>query len=330
MTRRRHSCAPAVHLAAAALSLALAAPIRAAQPADCPTWAPDLAGCDRHGRYDGFVKPVTAPYLFEDPFVTTGLYVWGVFHDFPRGSVFQGGDLTVVAVAARFALTDRLAILATKDGWADLDPGLSILGHPEGFTNITLGVKYALIDDPEHQFILTPVLRFETPAGARDVFQGHDEGIWIPGISLAKGFDDLHLIAHVGAEIPNDMASNSTFMFYDLHVDYAVWKYFVPFVSVNAYHYLSGGDGSRKVQTEVGTLSLKQATQALKVQPFEGLDYANLGSDDVGGQFLAILGIGARVPLGRHVSFGGSYEFPVTGRHGIFGHRFTTSLTLEF
>jgi len=287
-------------------------------------------GCERHGRYDGFVNPVTAPYLFEDPFITTGLYAWGLVHQFPRESVFQGGHITVAALAARVALTDRLAILATKDGWADLDPDLAILGHHQGFTNITLGVKYALIDDPEHQLIVTPVLRFETPAGSADVFQGHDQGIWLPGLSIAKGFDALHLMAHVGAEIPNDMGANSTFMFYDLHVDYGLLEHFVPFVELNAFHYLSGGDGSRKVGTDAGTLTVKQATQALKLQPFEGLDYANLGSDNVGGHFIATLGIGARIPLGRHASLGGAYEFPLTNRRDVFRQRFTASVTLEF
>ena len=39
----------------------------------CAGWFPDLR-CERQGRFDGFHKPIVAFALFEDPFITTGIY----------------------------------------------------------------------------------------------------------------------------------------------------------------------------------------------------------------------------------------------------------------
>ena len=79
----------------------------------CPTWFPDFR-CDRHGRYDGFVPTMMHPYLFEDPFITTGVSAWGVWHQFPDESLLEGGDLWVAALQARVAITDRIAFIATE------------------------------------------------------------------------------------------------------------------------------------------------------------------------------------------------------------------------
>jgi len=130
------------------------------------TWFPDIR-CDRSGRYEGFVMPMSMPYLFEDPFITTGVNVVGIWHDYPTGrkSVFQGGDAWVTAVQARVAITDRLAFIATKDGYAWHRPDNELLRNDQGFFDIAAGFKYALIDDRENNFILTPSLRIDIPVG---------------------------------------------------------------------------------------------------------------------------------------------------------------------
>ena len=130
----------------------------------CPTWFPDFR-CDRHGRYDGFVPTMMHPYLFEDPFITTGISVWGLWHEFPDSSILDGGQLWDVAVQARVAITDRIAFIATKDGWVNFQPGLDLLADDKGFTDITVGFKGSLIDDRDKNFILSPSLRFQIPVG---------------------------------------------------------------------------------------------------------------------------------------------------------------------
>ena len=94
---------------------------------ECDQLFPDLT-CERSGRWEGFHKPIVSPYLFEDPFVTTGVYAYHIYHEFPDRSVLGGGHANVAAVQLRVALTDRIALIATKDGRAWVEPGLDVLG----------------------------------------------------------------------------------------------------------------------------------------------------------------------------------------------------------
>ena len=59
----------------------------------CPTWFPDFR-CKRSGRFDGFVAPIQMPYLFEDPFITTGAQLVGIYQEYPGDSIFDGGHTT--------------------------------------------------------------------------------------------------------------------------------------------------------------------------------------------------------------------------------------------
>jgi hypothetical protein len=313
-----------------ALSLLAAPPALATAP--CPTFFPDFR-CDRSGRYEGFVAPLAGPFLFEDPFITTGVSAWGLWHEFPNDSVFGGGDLWGAAVQARIAITDRLALIATKDGYVFLDPGnTAVFRESDGFLNITGGLKYALIDMPEENFILSPSLRFEAPVGNDEVFSGYGDGQVIPALSTAWGIGDLHAIADLGWQVPFDGDKQSTSMFYHLHLDYALLRFFVPLAELSGYHWIDGGHGSIKAtNTKLGfdpTLDVAQA--ALMTGRFEGADVLNLGSRGVGGNDLVTLAFGARIPIGRHVSLGAIYEFPITNREDIFDERVTMNLLLEY
>ena len=101
--------------------LGVAAPGLAEEASECPKWFPDFS-CDRQGRFEGFTPPMTMPYYFEEPFVTSGVSAHLLWHEFPNESAFQGGSVWVVAVQARIAITERLAFIATKDGLATFQP----------------------------------------------------------------------------------------------------------------------------------------------------------------------------------------------------------------
>lgn len=310
----------------AALVLA-AAPAAALPP--CPTFFPDFR-CEREARYPGFIAPISAPYLFEEPFITTGISAYYMYHEFPNDSVFDGGHLNAVAVQARVAITERLAFIATKDGYVWNDPDLDLLDNEQGFMNIAAGFKYALIDMREDNFILTPALRVEIPIGSRDVYSGHGDGIFIPSVSSAWGIGDFHAIGSLGGQVPFDMGDNSTMLFYNLHLDYALWKHFVPLVEFNGYHWTEGGNGTLPVKTDIGTLRLSTVQSALATGPFEGVDVLNLGSPGVAGNDIVTFAAGARIPITKNVSFGAVYEFPLTNREDIFDQRVTANLLLEF
>jgi hypothetical protein len=310
--------------------LALASPSRATQPEGCPTWFPDFR-CERSGRWEGFQMPIVQPFLFEDPFITTGIYPYYAWHEFPSNSAFDGGNADIVAVQARVAITDRLAFIATKDGRMRLNPDLSLLDDEEGWMNLAGGFKYALVQQPEEPFILSAALRAEVPTGGHDVLSGGSGVIVIPSISAAWGLEDLHLIGGLGGQIPTDSNEYSTSGFYDLYVDYTVAPWFQPFVQLSGMHWFDSGDGHRPVKLSNGAVvTLDQATHALGVGHFEGADVLNLGSKGVDGQDLVTAAIGTHIPLGRHIAVSVAYERPITQRKDIFEQRVTASMRFEF
>jgi len=298
----------------------------------CPTWFPDFRGCDRHGRYEGFVPPMMHPYLFEDPFITTGLNAVGIWHQFPDESILDGGDLWVAAVQARIAITDRVAFIATKDGWADFNPGLDILDDDQGFTDVTAGFKVAAIDDRENRFILSPSLRYQVQIGDHGVLQGNGDGVFIPDFSLGwEPLERFHVLADLGGQFPLDTDKQSTSLFYHLHLDYAVHRYFVPFVEVGGFQYLDGGDGSTRLKLKGGGhVRLGTAQSLLNADPEEGVDYANIGSRGVAGDHRASWSVGFRVPVNRHLILGAAYERPITQNKDVFAQRASVHATLEF
>jgi hypothetical protein len=317
-------------LAASSLAAALLAGAAAAEaPDDCPTWFPDFR-CERSGRWEGFHKPILAPYLFEDPFITTGVYPYYLWHDFPNDSAFQGGSLHAMAVQARVALTDRLGFVAAKDALVFVRPDNDILDDEDGLFNLVAGLKYALIQDRDAGYIVTPALRFEVPTGASDVFQGYGDGEAIPSVSAAWGKKEWNVMANFGGRIPFNQHEQGNQLFYQLYGAWNVAKHLAPFIQLSGIHYLTSGDGKLPVDTVFGELELDTATHALGLDHFEGVDVVNLGSRGVDGNDFIALGIGAHVPLTEHITFSVGYERPITGREDIFDQRVTSNLMFEF
>jgi hypothetical protein len=319
-----------IRLFALALAALAFAPAAQALPPECPTFFPDFR-CGRHGRYEGFVPPMMHPYLFEDPFITTGLNGVGIWHEFPGDSILDGGHLWAGALQARVAITDRIALIATKDGWVDFEPGLHLLDNRRGFADLGAGIKVAAIDLPEVPFILTPALRFEMTQGSQDVLQGNGDGQIIPSISAAWGLGNFHVIGDVGMDIALDPDANSTYLFYHLHLDYALHRFLVPFVEFGGLTYTDGGDGSTKVRLRGGSeVPLGVAQSLLGQDPEEGYDYANLGSKSMAGHTVVAGSLGVRVPINRHVNLGAAWEVPLSPSRDVLRQRASMHLTIEF
>jgi len=93
--------------------------------------------------------------------------------------ITEGGDFRLYALELSYALNDRLALLATKDGYIDFNPNAT-LEDEEGFANIAVSAKYAFYKDGESGQIATAGLRYEIPTGETKVFQGRGDGIVQP------------------------------------------------------------------------------------------------------------------------------------------------------
>lgn len=258
---------------------------------------------------DEAISPVTNPVFFEDPQINSEVRPIFAYHNIDNDFITQGGAAQLYAIQLRYALTDRLALIAVKDGYINFDPDAGV-PKTGGWADLAAGLKYALIDDKDAQFILTPGLTVELPTGNSRVFQGNGDGTWNPFVSASKGFGRLHLTGNVGGIIPNNFAEETAQIHYSAQIDYYTCQYFIPFVSINAFTVVSEG-----------------TSLPLTV---EGFDLFNFGSSDANGFTQAVTGVGFRSRLASCLDFGFAYEFPVTSPRGLFGDRFTLDLIWRF
>ncbi len=222
---------------------------------------------------------------------------------------FIGGFARVYALQVRYAVTERLAIIATKDGYIQLRPHVASL-NAEGFADIGAGLKYALIDDKEHNFILTPGLKYEAPSGAKQVFQGNGNGEVDLFVSAMKGWDNFHVTASVGGRVPLDFDKETSSLHYSLQLDYYTCQWFIPFAVMN------------------GQTVLSEA----KALPFnvEGFDLINFGSSNAEGFTQVAVGGGFRSRVCKQADVGFAYEKGISTPKGIFDDRFTVDLIVRF
>ena len=317
---------------------------------DCSTWLPDFdSQCDRKARFDDFVQPMSMPYLFEDPFITTGANLVGIWHGTADNGNFQAGYAGVLALQLRVAITDKLAFIATKDGFlmhrpdtkvSDIgvipgtNPRAAVLRDENAFLNATIGFKYALIEDPENNFILSPALRYEIPMGQDEVFQGRGDGVFIPSATFAWApVSGLHLIGGLGGQIPVDTTKESTSLFYNMHVQVTLFDRIVPFIELSGITWTNSGNGKMSLNTSKALgadVTLSQAQAALGASRFEGADVFNLGSRGIAGESLITTAWGLRIPLDDHVVLGVSYERALHGDKNLFDQRVTAMATYEY
>ena len=311
---------------------------------DCSAWTflPDFRCEDRTARPADAFNPVGMPFLFEDPYITSDLDFAYVYHRLPNsgalGVAFDGGGAHVLALQIRLALTDRLALIATKDGLTMMRPGdNSVIAEATGFYDLTVGFKYALIDMREHNFILTPAIRYEIPIGQEKLFQGYGPGVIIPSASFRWGLGEFglegaNIVGSLGGQVPINGDKNVNSMFYNVHLDYGIElgdgdgivRYIVPFLELNGIHYTRNGAGTNQLHLRGGgTVSLNAAQLALGTGPFEGFDIANLGSQGISGANVLVMGGGIQIPMQWGLSLSAMYEGPVTSRKDVHHQRFT-------
>lgn len=296
-------------LAVAALATsALLTPASAGTPAPVSTSAkaPTLAAAVDWKQ--DTISPVTNPIFFEDPVIRSEVRPIFAYHRIDKDFITQGGDAQLYALQIRWAITDRLALIATEDGYMNIKTGTG--ANLNGWMDIAAGLKYALIDDKEHQFILTPGITFSVPTGSTEIFQGRGDGEWNFFTSFEKGWDKLHLIGNLGLRVPNNTQTQSTILHYSLHADYYVCRWFIPFIEGNGWTVLSDGN----------YLPLTS----------EGYDVFNFGSSNAGNVTQMTLGGGFRSRVLKNVDFGFAYEKAVLNPYGVTDDRFTFDVCFRF
>lgn len=270
----------------------------------------------------GLISPVANPLYFEDARITSEARPVFMQHwlpdrfDIVGGSVPLGGYVRVSALQLRYAITEKLGFIATKDGYIEFKPkGALANNHGYGWADLAAGFKYALVDNADQQLLITPGVTITIPTGDDEVFQHDGEGEWNVFVSAAKGFDKLHVLGNVGVRIPNDQDEQTTQLHYSLQLDYRTCNYFVPFVCLNGFTMLSNGDDRL-----LGAVPLNT----------EMYDLINFGSTDVQGYTQIVLGTGFRSDLTKNLSVGVAHEVGTSTRQGIFDSRLTVDSIIRF
>jgi hypothetical protein len=255
------------------------------------------------------ISPVTNPIFFESPFVFNEIRPFFMQHQIGHDFITKGGDAQLYAMQLRWAINDRLALIAVKDGFISFSPK-SVLGHEDGFADLALGLKYILVRNDAEQFILTPGFTLEVPTGSPAVFQGLSTGEWNVFASAVKGFGRFHLVANAGFRIPNDWTEKTAQAHYSLQADYYLCHWFIPFVSLNGFSVLSTAN-------KIGLTN-------------EGYDLINFGSTGAEGRSSLVFGGGARSKLTKNLDLGVAYEISATKPNDLFDKRLTVDASIHF
>jgi len=276
-------------------------------------------------------RPITNPTLFDLALPTTNVHPIAMFHRLPDyvdttiGRVPMGGDVQVYALQFEIALNERFSIVATKDGYVDIDAKTEPLWSDQsGFANLGAGVKYAFLLDPATRTAASGTLTFELPTGNHDVFQGEGDGAVNLIVSGLKLWNDFQFAAGAGVhlEFDDQLASTS---FVSAHASYEVCRWLIPLVEINWHHVLDTGDGRPNFSSQAGGAVPVVAT-------FEGFDLLNFGASNASqNRDLVTAAIGTRARLTDHLDLGWAYEIPLTNEHeSIFRDRLTFDLVWTF
>lgn len=274
-------------------------------------------------------RPISNPTLFDLALPTTNLHPIFIYHALPdqisttASGLPLGGDVEVYALQFEFALNERFSIVATKDGYVDINPDAT-LSSESGFANLGAGLKYAFLLDPEAGHALSGTVTFELPTGNRDVFQGEGDGTVNLLLSGLKMVDAWQFAGGGGLVLPfSDQQSTSSWV--SAHASYDLCDWFIPLVEVNWFHVLDAGDGRPSFNAQAGGA-------VPVIAEFEGGDFFNLGaSNSVANRDFVTAAVGFRSRITSAVDLGLAYELPLTQEEdSVMKERVTLDLVWKF
>jgi len=256
--------------------------------------------------FSDFISPMTNPVFFEDPRTLTEARAIFIQHKVPLAAL--GGDVQLFAVQLRAALSDRLSLIATKDGFFTST-------HPvvgDGWADVNVGLKYNLLANYEAHRLLSVGATYEMSVGSSRALQGNGDGeahlFTTAGTKLGC---NGHWVSAVGARLPVDSSEESTSMYWSNHFDQRLGRIFYVFSEVNWYHWLKSGDTAL-------------------LPTLEGLDLFNRGAAAVTGNDIVTGAVGLKVKPADRMEIGVAWEVPLTDRRDILENRLTADVILRY
>ena len=258
--------------------------------------------------FDDFISPMTNPVFFEDPRTLTELRPIYIHHVVPQG--VGGGEINLMAVQIRAALTDRVSLVAAKDGY--LTSSNAVID--DGWADVSLGLKYTVLRDTCSGKLLSVGATYELPVGSHTAAQGNGDGEFhLYATGGTRIGDNMHYLAAAGLRLPADAADESKSMYLSQHLDYMVSKKFYLLTEMNWYSWFQGGNR--------GVPGLPSV---------EGLDLFNLGAPDVAGNNIITMAWGAKYKPTSHQEIGLAYEIPISSRNDVLSNRLTVDYIIRY
>ncbi|MBL8890683.1 MAG: hypothetical protein JNL67_11960 [Planctomycetaceae bacterium] len=254
--------------------------------------------------YDDFISPMTNPTHFEDPRTLTEARFIYLRHKVPLTAA--GGVVNLFALQLRAAVTERLSIIATKDGFiASSNPLID-----DGWADLAAGLKYNLLSDPAGQGLLSIGSTFELHNGSARSLQGNGDGVFNFFLSGAQKLTDRsHYMGSFGYRAPLDTNLETSMLYWSHHVDRKITSRLYLLAEANWYHWLDSGIG---------------------LNGLEGGDLFNIGGNNVTGNDIVTTAIGAKFKPSGHQEIGVAWEFPVTERRDVLDNRLTFDWIIRY
>jgi hypothetical protein len=268
--------------------------------------------------FDGFISPVSNPFLFEDPRALTEVRPLFLFQQVPgRQPDFHGGHITFFGAQARVAFTDRWSLVISKFGGIAVDPHEPSPFHSTtGFAEIWLAPKFTFYRGEETCSVAAAGLQFQIPAGSQNTFQNTGALSLVPFVSYGQNFlrdfqwGSFNLMASTGFSFSVNR-ERSDYYYLSGHLDFDVNNLhrFYPLFEMNWFLNATSGRS-----TPIGA---------------EGRDLINFGGQ-ASGTGLLTGAFGGRIKITEYAQFGAAFEFPMGGRKDLFSNRFTLDFILRY
>lgn len=256
--------------------------------------------------FSNFISPITNPVFFEDPRIQTEARFLFLHQKIPHAA--QGGDVQLYAMQLQAALTDRLSIVADKDGFlVSNNPLLD-----DGWADVAVGVKYNLYADCHLQRLLSAGVSYELPVGSTRSLQGNGDGEFHLYLTGGAEFRcDWHWVSTTGFRLPADTSDESQVWYWSNHIDRRVTDSLYVLAEANWYHWMRSGTNPA-------------------LAGVEGVDLINLGSTGVAGNDIVTGAVGVKYKPNVHNEIGIAYEIPLTDRRDVLDNRLTVDWIIRY
>lgn len=267
--------------------------------------------------FDDFISPMINFVFFEDPRTVSELRPIFVNHWVPNtigNGIPAGGSVQLYAAQFRIALTDRLSLIAVKDGFIvdDTNGTLDAL-LDDGWADVTAGLKYNLIRNTQTGTLGSIGATYELPIGSTRALQDIGDGEFhlfaTGGQRLLDG--NAHLLTSLGYRLPVDGAAQSSAIHWSNHLDFRLTERAYIFTECAWWHWTDDASGGA----------------ALGVA---GQDLFNLSANDVAGNDLLTQNVGFKLKPNRNIEAGIAYEFPLTAFKDLIDSRLQTEIILRY